>query len=88
MKSLLNFDEKNIKCSSKQFLKDIDTPTLIIHSNDNPFMNTNILLSNEELSSKITFELYKHGGHVGFISGTIFKPRYWLDTRITKFIKN
>lgn len=116
MKSLLNFDEKNIKsiktfwefdriytapihgfksaedyyekCSSKQFLKDIDTPTLIIHSSDDPFMNTNILPSNEELSSKITFELYKHGGHVGFIGGTIFKPRYWLDTRITEFIKN
>jgi len=116
MKSLLNFDEKNIKniktfwefdriytapihgfksatdyyekCSSKQFLKDINIPTLIIHSSDDPFMNTNILPSNEELSSKITFELYKHGGHVGFIGGTIFKPRYWLDTRITEFIRN
>ncbi len=74
------------KCSSKQFLKDIQTPTLIIHSSDDPFMNTNIIPTDEEMSPKITLELYKNGGHVGFISGNIFKPEYWLETRIVNFI--
>ena len=76
------------KCSSKQFLKNIDIPTLIIHSKDDPFMNTNILPTDEEISSKTTLELYNYGGHVGFVSGTIFKPKYWLETRITEFLKN
>ena len=115
MKSLLNFDKKNIKniktfwefdeiytapihgfksaqdyytkCSSKQFLKDIDTPTLIIHSADDPFMNADILPNEKELSSQCTFELSKNGGHVGFISASLFKPKYWLETRIIEFIK-
>jgi len=74
------------RCSSKQFLKDIETPTLIIHSNDDPFMTIEVLPSKEELSSKITFELSTHGGHVGFISGTFLKPEYWLEKRIIHFL--
>ncbi len=74
------------KCSSKQFLKYIDTPTLIIHSSDDPFMNKDILPTEKEISSKTTLELYNYGGHVGFISGTILKPKYWLENRIIKFL--
>jgi len=75
------------KSSAKQFLKHIDTPTLIIHSSDDPFMSTKILPTDDEMSSKTTLELYDHGGHVGFIEGSFFKPKYWLDARIVNFIK-
>ena len=76
------------KCSSKQFLKDITTPTLVIHSLDDPFMTTDILPSENELSEYITLELSEHGGHVGFISGTFFKPDYWLEKRVVNYFKN
>jgi len=75
------------KCSSKQFLKDIVTPTLIIHSSDDPFMSTDIIPTDDEISPKTTLELYKNGGHVGFIGGTLLKPHYWLEERIVKFLK-
>jgi predicted alpha/beta-fold hydrolase len=40
-----------------------------------------------ELSPQVQLELTRHGGHVGFISGSIpFRPQYWLEQRITEFL--
>lgn len=73
--------------SSKQYLKDITTPTLIIHALDDPFMTKDILPNKNELSNSITLEIYAHGGHVGFISGTILKPIYWLESRVVEYFE-
>jgi len=78
-------DDYYKKCSSKQFLKDIKTPTLIIHAKDDPFMNTDILPKQNEISKYVTLEISENGGHVGFIEGTLFKPVYWLEKRITRY---
>ncbi len=76
------------KCSSRQFLKDIRTPTLIVHALDDPFMSSDILPTKEELSNSIRVEVLAHGGHVGFVMGSFREPKYWLDSRILKFIKD
>ncbi len=76
------------KSSSKQFLKDIKIPTLLIHSWDDPFMTPKVLPQKDELSESITLEVSFNGGHVGFISGNLFKPTYWLEDRIVEFFKN
>ena len=73
------------KCSSKQFLKDIKTSTLIVHSSDDPFMTTKILPTIDEISTYITLEVSQHGGHVGFVGGTFLKPDYWLETKIVSY---
>lgn len=73
------------KSSSRQFLKDIHTPTLIIHSIDDPFMSTDMIPKKDEMSKSVHLELTQYGGHVGFIEGSIFKPRYWLESRIVDF---
>ena len=73
------------KSSSKQYLKHIKTPTLIIHSHDDPFMTPEVIPHKNELSDSIQFELTQKGGHVGFISGTLFKPEYWLEKRVVRF---
>lgn len=75
------------RCSSKQFLKNIDKPTLIIHSKDDPFMTREVIPSDDEISPQVTLELSEHGGHVGFIGGQTFKPQYWLEPRIMAFIE-
>jgi hypothetical protein len=74
-------------CSSRQFLKGIDKPTLIIHSRDDPFMTPEVIPQASELSDSIRLELSSHGGHVGFISGGFIKPEYWLEKRILQFIQ-
>ena len=75
-------------CSSKQFLKDIKIKTLLIHSKDDPFMTQEILPTKKELGSFVTLEVQENGGHLGFISGSIFKPVYWLDERIVSYFHN
>lgn len=74
------------KSSSKQFLKNIRVPTLLIHSKDDPFMTADVAPSADDISDQVATEIYSHGGHVGFISGSVFKPRYWLEHRIPLFI--
>jgi predicted alpha/beta-fold hydrolase len=73
------------KCSSKQFLKYIAIPTHIIHALDDPFMDERILPTEEERSSSVSLDLTPHGGHVGFVAGSLFKPRYWLEERIADY---
>ena len=75
------------KSSSRQFLKYIQTPTLIIHSLDDPFMTPRIIPSKNELSLHVELEIYQNGGHVGFIEGSLFRPRYWLESRVVSYFK-
>ncbi|MCZ6925322.1 MAG: hydrolase [Rickettsia endosymbiont of Ixodes persulcatus] len=74
------------KASSRQFLKQIEVPTLILHSSDDPFMEKNAIAEASELSPKLTLELSDFGGHVGFVAGTPWKPTYWLEERIPQFL--
>lgn len=76
------------KCSGAQFLKYIATPTLVIQSKDDPFMNQSVIPDASALSEMVTLEVSEYGGHVGFISGTLFKPEYWLEKRILDFFEN
>ena len=69
--------------SSRRYLSAIQTPTLIIHALDDPFMTPKILPATSELSPQIQLELSPKGGHVGFVTGHIpGHPVYWLDVRI------
>ena len=75
------------KCSSRQFLKHIGIPTLVLHARDDPFMTPKVIPYENELSDTVQLELSEHGGHVGFISGgTPLSPEYWLEQRILSFL--
>ncbi|WP_062265860.1 hydrolase [Endozoicomonas arenosclerae] len=76
------------RSSSRYYLKDIARPTLIIHSEDDPFMTHKALPTKGELSQDIRFELTPSGGHVGFIRGSILNPDYWLEERIPAFLES
>lgn len=76
------------KCSSRQFLKNINVPTRIIHSLDDPFMFESTVPAQEELSSRIDFLLTTHGGHVGFLSAsTALTNGSWSEDKIAEFLK-
>lgn len=76
------------KASSRQFLKRVEVPTLVIHSTDDPFMSKDVLVSANELSAKLILELSEGGGHVGFVAGSLpWKPVYWLENRIPAFFQ-
>lgn len=73
--------------SARQYLKDIQKPTLMIQALDDPFMTPEIIPDVSELSKSIELEVCQHGGHIGFVSGSITKPCFWLQQRIPEYIK-
>ncbi len=80
-------DDYYEQSSSRQYLKHITVPTLLIHSRDDPFMSEDAIPNQDELSESVVLELSDHGGHVGFISGnTPWNAKYWLEERIPAFL--
>lgn len=74
------------RSSSRYFLGENRTPTLIIQSSDDPFVFRHSLPGNNELSTQTTLELHAHGGHVGFIDGSLRHPGYYLERRIPQWL--
>lgn len=80
-------DDYYSRSSSRQYLKSIATPTLIVHALDDPFMTPDAAPTQDELSRSVEFDLSPRGGHVGFISGAFpWRPRYWLEERIPDYL--
>lgn len=82
-----NASEYYQACSSRSMVKDIQIPTLILSSKDDPFMPIEIIPTQSELSPSTMLEISEKGGHVGFI-GANYKglPTYWLEERIPQFL--
>ena len=76
------------KCSSKRFVDKIATPTLLLHAKDDPFMSPDVIPTQDQVSKSVELEIYKHGGHVGFIDGSLIKVHYWLEQRICNYLLN
>ena len=80
-------DDYYQKSSSRQFLKSIQKPTLIIHAKNDPFMWQHTVPSEQELSDCVQLELSETGGHVGFIHGKHpFNIEYFIDKRIIDWL--
>lgn len=75
--------------SSRPWLKKIRIPTLLLQAADDPFMNPAGIPRPEELSDSVYLEVYWHGGHVGFVSGSWpYNCKYWLDDRISDYVSS
>ncbi len=76
------------RCSSRQFVGRIETPTLILHAADDPLMDSEIIPRPSEHSANVELEVSSNGGHVGFVSGSWpWSVRYWLEDRIPAFLE-
>ena len=40
----------------------------------------------ETLPANIEYQLTDHGGHVGFVGGTLRRPQMWLEKRIPDWL--
>lgn len=79
-------DDYYARATCRPYLSGISTPTLAIHAADDPFMSPTAVPKAREFSAAITLELASRGGHVGFVGGEPWAPRYWLETRIPAFL--
>jgi len=79
-------DDYYTSASSRQYLRFIQVPTLLVHSKDDPFMTEDVIPTPEELSPFVKMEITDAGGHVGFVTGKYpWKPVYWLEERTPRF---
>ncbi|MBM3110872.1 hydrolase [Pseudomonas sp. P66] len=74
------------RASSRYYLGENRTPTLIIHSRDDPFVFSHSLPEAKELAPMTTLELHSRGGHVGFVDGSVRDPGYYLERRIPQWL--
>ncbi|MBF8778760.1 hydrolase [Pseudomonas fulva] len=75
------------RASSRYYLGANRTPTLIIQSSDDPFIFRHSLPTAGELAADTWFELHDKGGHVGFVEGSLRRPRYYLERRIPQWLQ-
>ncbi|RDI37276.1 hydrolase [Aquicella lusitana] len=74
--------------SSRQYLRYIHVPTLILHAKDDPFMSEDVIPTENELSPQVKLEVTDAGGHVGFVTGKYpWRPEYWLEKRVPDFLR-
>lgn len=74
------------QCSALPKLHRIKVPTLMIQAADDPFMTPAVLPEENQLSPDITLEVPRHGGHVGFVGGSVREQHYWLESRLPEWI--
>lgn len=75
------------RSSAKQFLPDIRVPTLLIQSENDPFLPKTAIPHDTFAGNPLLTPLVsRSGGHVGFVAGSIpGRPRFWAEARVRDF---
>lgn len=80
-------EEYYAACSSKRFLEGVGVPTLMLHAEDDPFLPSDSIPRAEARSNEsLDLLLHPGGGHVGFLEGSPWRPRFWGDERTADFL--
>lgn len=80
-------DDYYARSSSLAYLDRITVPTLLISAEDDPFLPRAVLDQVRRVASPaVQLVVTKRGGHVGFIAGSIMRPRYWGEERVVEFL--
>ena len=77
------------RSSSMQFVAAVRVPTLLFVARDDPFIPPAALARAVELAStndSVTIETTERGGHVGWIEGTTWPLRYYMELRIIDYM--
>ncbi len=73
------------KCSSKQFIKNISVPTLIVNARNDPCISDSCYPVKEAMeNSRVFLEIPDSGGHVGFIEFNK-DQLFWSEKRAVTF---
>jgi predicted alpha/beta-fold hydrolase len=80
-------DDYYARSSAKGFLSDIRTPTLLLQSLDDPFLPPAALpLAEIQANPNLVPVITRTGGHVGFIEGSPWRPRFWAEAEAARFL--
>lgn len=78
-------DDYYDQCSSKNYLKNIEIPTSVLCSLDDPFVPPKVF---KNIPSNIDFYQPRGGGHMGYISSkkTPYGDRRWMDYMVIEWV--
>jgi predicted alpha/beta-fold hydrolase len=72
------------RCSSGPLLERIRRPSLLVSAEDDPIARLGRSL--EGLSNPwVTALITRHGGHVGFVAGSVLRPVFWAEEQALRF---
>ncbi|MGH7470422.1 MAG: YheT family hydrolase [Longimicrobiales bacterium] len=82
-------DDYYARSSSGPFVERIRRPTLLLHAKDDPFVPVAAIprqacARNPCVHPVIT----RQGGHVGFIGGPPWAPRFWAERQVARFFQH
>lgn len=67
-------------------LQAIRTPTLLITADDDPIAPAGLLPASALKNPALTLARTARGGHVGFIEGAPWRPRFWAETTTMEWL--
>lgn len=81
-------DHYYASCSSAGFIDGIRTPTMVLHSLDDPFLpSSSIPRAALEDNAALTAALTERGGHVGFLEGSLRSPILWGEQQAALYLR-
>jgi predicted alpha/beta-fold hydrolase len=81
-----NADDYYSRASSKQFLKSIRVPTLLVNAKNDPFLSEKCFpLEEAQHNPYLYLEIPEHGGHVGFAED-MRNDIYYSEARAVRFL--
>jgi len=72
------------RCSGLQFLPKVRKPLWLIFASDDPFLSATAIPT--QVPPVVSLTVQRYGGHVGFVSGTPWRPVYWLDQVVPAYL--
>lgn len=79
------------RSSSINYLTSIKRPTILINAEDDPFLPTHVLDRVRNMASSndfIHYEFTKRGGHVGWVEGSPWAPRYYMEEKVLNWLNS
>ena len=73
-------------CSSGPWVEKIQSPTLLISAVDDPLAPAALLPEAGRANPAIQVMAPQHGGHVGFVDGSIAAPTFWAEDQALSFL--
>ena len=73
------------RSSSGQFVGRVRVPLLLLSAEDDPFIPAETLPRTVQ-NAQVTQEIWPHGGHLGFVEGPPWRPRFYAERRAVEFL--
>ncbi len=74
------------RCSTAPLVERIEVPTLLLSAEDDPIAPARTLPESAEASQALHVVRARHGGHVGFVAGSPFSPRWWAEEKAVAWL--